>query len=115
MLIISPTTCGFTKVATFNLLGNKKSANDCFQRKSRNEQLSNQIAEFNKQFIGYNENFYVQYGTFRTYFPKIVGSFMSLQKRKPGDKATILEVVSKGEWNTSEKKGNINYLIVVDV
>ena len=42
---------------------------------------------------------------------------MSLQKRKPGDNATILEVFSKGEWNklTSEKKGNINYLIVVDV
>ena len=57
MSIISPTTCGFAKVAAFNLLSNKKSKNDCFQLKSQNEQLSNQFAEFNKQFIGYNENF----------------------------------------------------------
>ena len=98
MSIINSTTYGFAKVAAFNLLSNKKSKNDCFQRKSRNEQLGNQSAEFNKQFIGYNENFNVQYRTFRTYFPKIVGSFMSLQKRKPGDKATIQEVFSKGEW-----------------
>ena len=97
MSIISPTTCGFAKVAAFNLLSNKKSTNDCFQRKSRNEQLSNQFAEFYKQFIGHNENFNVQYRTFRTYFPKVVSSFMSLQKRKPGDKATIREVFSKGE------------------
>ena len=48
----------------------------------------------------------MQYRTFRTYFPKILGSFKSLQKRKRGDKATVLDVFSKIEWNklASENK-----------
>ena len=104
MSIISPITCGFAKVAAFNVVG-KQSTNDRFQWKNRNDEVSHQFQEFNKQFIGYNENFNVQYRTFRTYFPKILGSFKSLQKRRREDKATVLSVFSKSEWDklASEK------------
>ena len=63
--------------------------------------------DFNKQFIGHNENFNVQYRTFHTSLPKILGIFKSLQKRRSVDKATVLGVFSKEEWNklASDKKG----------
>ena len=105
MLIISHTTCWFATVTAFNVVG-KQSTNDRFQWKNRNDDVNHQFQEFNKQFIGYNENFNVQYRTFRTYFPKILGSFKSLQKRRREDKATVLGVFSKSEWDklASEKK-----------
>ena len=79
-----------------------------FQRKNRNEDINHQFAEFNEHFIGYNENFNVKYRTFHKYLPKIVGSFQSLQKRRSGDKVTVLNVFSKEEWNklASEKKAD---------
>ena len=95
--IISPTSCGFAKVAVFNLLNKiNASANNGFQHKSRNEDLRHHFDEFNKQFIGYNENFNVQYRTFHTFSPKILGTLKSLQKRRSVDKATVMDVFSKG-------------------
>ena len=49
----------------------------------------------------------VQYRTFHTSLPKILGIFKSLQKRRSADKATVLGVFSKEEWNklASDKKG----------
>ena len=87
------------------------------QRKNRNEDIRHQFAEFNEHFIGYNENFNVKYRTFQDYLPKIVASFKNLQKRRSGDKTTVLNVFSKDEWNklASEKKQIINYLTVADV
>ena len=107
MSIISPTSCGFARVAAINLFNQKTDEMDnCFQSLNRNEECKQRFVEFNKQFIGYNENFNVQYKTFNKYFPKIVGSLKSLQKRRFRDRTTFLEVFSKGEWNklVSEKK-----------
>ena len=95
--IISPTTCGFAKVAAFSLVHTKSAKGRGFQRKNRNEDINHQFAEVNEHFIGYNENFNVKYRTFHEYLPKIVGSFQSLQKRRSGDKATVLNVFSKEE------------------
>ena len=100
------------------LVNTKSAKGRGFQRKNRNEDINHQFAEFNEHFIiGYNENFNVKYRTFHQYLPKIVGSFQSLQKRRSGDKATVLNVFSKEEWNklASEKKQIINYLTVADV
>ena len=83
MSIISPTSCSFATVAVFILVNKiNASANDGFQHKNRNEDLRHRFDEFNKQFIGYNENFNMQYRTFRTFLPKILGTFKSLQKRR---------------------------------
>ena len=73
--------------------------------------------DFNKQFIGHNENFNVQYRTFHTSLPKKLGTFKSLQKRRSVDKATVLGVsLRRNGINLLQmKKGNINYLIGVDV
>ena len=73
--------------------------------------------DFNKQFIGHNENFNVQSRTFHTSLPKIIGTFKSLQKRRSVDKATVLgDFLRRNGINLLQiKKGNINYLIVVDV
>ena len=99
MSIISPTSCGFARVAAFNLFNQKTEEMDnCFQNLNRNEECKQRFVEFNKQFIGYNENFNVQYKTFNKYFPKI-GSLKSLQKRRFRDRTPFLEVFSKGEWN----------------
>ena len=70
---ISPTAYGLAKDAAFNVV-TKMSANDCFQWKNRNEEFK----EFTKQLIGYMGNFNVQYRTFHTYFPQVLGSFKSL-------------------------------------
>ena len=106
MSIISPTTCSFAKVAAFGLANSKSDSG--FQRKKRNEDIRHHFAEFNKHFIGYNVNFNDKYRTFQDYLPKIVGSFKNLQKRRSGDKATVLKVFSKDEWNklASEKKAD---------
>ena len=106
MSIVSPTSCGFAKVAAFNLVNKQnESANDGFQH-SRNEDVRHRFEEFKKQFIGHNENFNVQYRTFHTFLPKILGTFKSLQKRRSVDKVTVLDVFSKKEWNklASDKK-----------
>ena len=73
MSIISPTTCGFAKVAAFSLVNSKSDRG--FQCKNRNEDIRHKFAEFNEHFIGYNENFNVTYRTFQDYLPKIVGNF----------------------------------------
>ena len=48
----------------------------------------------------------MQFTTFRTYFPKVLGSFDSLQKRRREGKATVLSVFSQSEWDklVPEKK-----------
>ena len=106
MSIISPTTSGFTKVAAFSLVNTNSDSG--FQLKNRNEDITRQFAEFNEHFIGHNENFNIKYRTFQDYLPKIVGSFKSLQKRRSGDKVTVLNVFSKEEWYklASEKKAD---------
>ena len=108
MSIISPTTCGFAKVAAFSLVNTKSAKGRGFQRKNRKEDINHQFAEFNEHFIGYYENFNVKYRTFHDYLPKIVGSFQSLQKRRSGDEATVLNVFPKEEWNklASETKAD---------
>ena len=54
MSIISPTTCGFAKVAAFSLVNTNFAKGRGFQRKNRNEDINHQFAEFNEHFIGYN-------------------------------------------------------------
>ena len=75
---------------------------------NRNEDITHHFVEFNEHFIGYNENFNIKYRTLQDYLPKIVGSFKSLQKRRSGDKVTVLNAFSKEEWNklASEKKAD---------
>ena len=75
---------------------------------NRNEDITHHFAEFNEHFIGYNENFNIKYRTLQDYLPKIVGSFKSLQKRRSGEKVTVLNAFSKEEWNklASEKKAD---------
>ena len=82
MSIISPTTCGFAKVAAFSLVNTKS----WVQRINRNEDITHHFAEFNEHFIGYNENFNIKYRTFQDYLghTKLISWFSSATDRKVG-------------------------------
>ena len=51
MSIISPTTCGFAKLAAFSLVNTKSAKDRGFQRKNRNEDINHQFAEFNEHLV----------------------------------------------------------------
>ena len=87
--IISPTSCGFAKVAAYNI----------FNGKDRLNTVNTQLELFNKQFTTCEENFCVESDTFRKNFPKILDNFKSLQKRRSADKENVLKVFSMKKWN----------------
>ena len=61
MSILSPTSCGFARIAAFRLFTDvkppRKSGENLKNHKSR--QIEDQFNEWKELFIGYNENFNV--------------------------------------------------------
>ena len=94
MSVISPTTCGFAKIAAFNIFTGDKlvlySDEDLAMYRSR--EIKHQFDLWQEQFVGYNEQFNVKYEIFKKYHQKIV-DMRNLAKKRSVDKGIVMYAV----------------------
>ena len=99
MSILKPTTCGFGKIAVYNVLTEvkltKEENNESF-KELRSRKVDKQLELLVHQFRG-NENFNFNRTSLTNNLCKIVENMRLLTKNKPGksDKETLVNVFSK--------------------
>ena len=101
MSILEPTTCGFGKMAVYNVLTEvrlNKEMNESF-KELRSRELNKQLELLQNQFRG-NENFNFNKKALINNLCKIVSNMRLLAKKErgKGDKQTLLDVFSKKKW-----------------
>ena len=102
MSILEPTTCGFGKLAVYNVLTEvkltKEESNESF-KELRSREVDKQLELLVHQFRG-NENFNFNRKSLTNNLCKIVGNMCLLTKNKRGksDKETLVNVFSKKKW-----------------
>ena len=118
MSILEPTTCGFGKLAVYNVLTEvmlNKEINESF-KELRSREVDKQLELLVNQFRG-NENFNFNRKSLTNNLCKIVGNMRLLKKNKRGktEKQTLVNVFSKKNgfnWH-QKRKLNIVYLIAM--
>ena len=121
MSIISPTTCGFAKVCAFNIFtGDKISQNiDENLKMYRSREIEHQFNLWQEQFIGYNEQFKVNYEHFKKYDQKIVDNRITCviwQRNDPDllikELLLVMQLFSRKKWNElfPQKKGEHRFI-----
>ena len=98
MSIISPTTCGFAKVAVFNALTGKTVSKK--KGENKKDRCNRQFDFLLRQFSDNVENFNFEFKSFIDYFPKLLTNmaYLSKSKKTSADKVTILKVFSENNW-----------------
>ena len=101
MSIISPTTCGFAKVCVYNIFIATQASNN--RKLEVKEQHYDMYIDQFQECVG---NFTAPFKTFRLYFPKILDNFKAIQKKRRNDKATILQIFCRENWDkfTTQQK-----------
>ena len=96
MSIISPTTCGFAKVAVYNVLTGITVKSGEKKKDLRNRQFN----ILQKQFSDNVEHFNFEFKSFIDNFRKLITNmaYLTKSKKTSPDKATILDVFSENNW-----------------
>ena len=105
MSILDPSTCGYAKIALYNIFTEKQDKRDTNEplKNYKGRVFSNQLCKF-KEYFSNNENFVVQYKKFTDNFPKIVPLIKNLAKSKKAIKDALLKTFSKENWEEAEKE-----------
>ena len=102
MSIIDPLSCGFAKVAAYNILTDtsytKKSTNEN-QKIFKARVLTEQYRKFNDYFNNRGD-FGLPYKQFTNNFPNIIKNIRQLNKRQQNTKLELLKVFSKESWKS---------------
>lgn len=108
MSIIDPLTCGFSKVAVYNILldkfGIKKDTKE-LPKHYKSRLFKRQFIEFNSYFDVENNNKYeIVYKTFTDNFPKILENVNSLKIKQKDTKKEIWDTFSHENWKKLSDK-----------
>lgn len=108
MSIIDPLTCGFAKVAAYNIFNVKTSSKE---KSAKAKIFKQQHEKFNQYFSKSEENFNVDYKRFVDNFPKILKQIKDLNKRHGDYKNKFMKTFSKENWvELSELKQSMHTL-----
>ena len=99
MSILCPTTCGFAKVAVYELFKEKLIANAGENSKiHKSREIQHRFDRWHQHFVGYNGNFNVRYDAFVKYGAKISSAMKNLNKRRSMDRELVLKIFSMEKW-----------------
>ena len=101
MSIVNPLSCGFAKVAVYNILSSKLNL-DVVDGEKHNEYKARLLKTKYNEYTTYFCNipsFNVEYRQFTRNFPKITDNIKSLEKRYKDVKKEILQTFSKTVWS----------------
>ena len=102
MSIIDPLTCGFAKIAAFNILQDQcgiRNENNESKKIFKTRLLKLQHQKYLQYFDESKENYNVEYKIFIENFPSIVIQIRHLNKRYSDTKEELLDTFSKSNWD----------------